>query len=204
VLLTVGKLEPFKAEEARRVGADSFIIKPFEATELLTVLTRLEDKIVAQPQPQKSGRFAKALAAVEQSDKGDRFGDKETGWKNRLTIPVPHAKPPVAEEVPEIPAPAVGPEIGASASRDREPVEAAKPMESHGFERPIPTGLPADITPEEIAAITAAALVFGGQTEQPSAIVEPMVAGRQRSPRRRPSRLLTQKQRPSRTRFRTL
>src|SRR6476661_1010425 len=176
VLLTVGKLEPFKAEEARRVGADSFIIKPFEATELLTVLTRLEDKIVAQPQPQKSGRFAKALAAVEQSDKGDRFGDKETGWKNRLTIPVPHAKPPVTEEVPEIPAPAVGPEIGASASRDREPADATKPMESHGFERPIPTGLPADITPEEIAAITAAALVFGGQTEQPSAIVEPMVA----------------------------
>jgi CheY-like chemotaxis protein len=176
VLLTVGKLEPFKAEEARRVGADSFIIKPFEATELLTVLTRLEDKIVAQPQPQKSGRFAKALAAVEQSDKGDRFGDKETGWKNRLTIPVPHARPPVAEEVPEIPAPAVGPEIGASASRDRGPIEAAKPMESHGFERPIPIGLPADITPEEIAAITAAALVFGGQTELPSAIVEPVVA----------------------------
>ena len=101
VLLTVGKLEPFKAEEARRVGADSFIIKPFEATELLTVLTRLEDKIVAQPQPQKSGRFAKALAAVEQSDKGDRFGDKETGWKNRLTIPVPHAKPAQETEAPE-------------------------------------------------------------------------------------------------------
>ena len=92
VLLTVGKLEPFKPEEARRVGADAFIIKPFEATELLTALTKLEDKIVAAPQPQKSGRFAKALAAVEQST-GDRFGDKETGWKNRLTIPGPNAKP---------------------------------------------------------------------------------------------------------------
>ena len=67
VLLTVGKLEPFKPEEARRVGADAFIIKPFEATELLTALTKLEDKIVAGPQPQKSGRFARALAAVEQS-----------------------------------------------------------------------------------------------------------------------------------------
>ena len=31
VLLTVGKLEPFKAEEARRVRADAFIVKPFEA-----------------------------------------------------------------------------------------------------------------------------------------------------------------------------
>ena len=172
VLLTVGKLEPFKAEEARRVGADSFIIKPFEATELLTVLTKLEDKIVAQPQPQKSGRFAKALAAVEQSDKGERFGDRETGWKNRLTIPVPPAKPLAAEEAPEIPAAAAGPEMGASASRDREPIEAVKPVESHRFERPIPAGLPADITPEEIAAITAAALVFGGKTEQPSATVE--------------------------------
>ena len=31
VLLTVGKLEPFKQDEARRVRADAFIIKPFEA-----------------------------------------------------------------------------------------------------------------------------------------------------------------------------
>ena len=97
MLLTVGKLEPFKPEEARRVGADAFIVKPFEATELLTALTKLEDKIVAQPQPQKSGRFAKALAAVEQSDGETDFGDKETGWKNRLTIPGPNAKARPAE-----------------------------------------------------------------------------------------------------------
>ena len=127
VLLTVGKLEPFKGEEARRVGADAFIVKPFEATELLTVLTKLEDKIVAQPQPQKSGRFAKALAAVQQSDSGERFGDKETGWKNRLTIPSPSAKPKQEEEVPEIiPATsrsseAVGIETRASEVRDIEP-----------------------------------------------------------------------------------
>ena len=46
ILLSVGKLEPFKPEEARRVRADAFIIKPFEATELLAALTKLEDKIV--------------------------------------------------------------------------------------------------------------------------------------------------------------
>ncbi|MGZ4733730.1 MAG: response regulator, partial [Terriglobales bacterium] len=170
VLLTVGKLEPFKAEEARRVGADSFIIKPFEATELLTVLTKLEDKIVAQPQPQKSGRFAKALAAVEQSDTGDRFGDKETGWKNRLTIPVPHVKPKAGEEAPEIAATSNGPEL-----RESEQVEAVKPVEAQGFERPMPAGLPADITPEEIAAITAAAASFSGKIEQTSAIPEPTI-----------------------------
>ena len=159
VLLTVGKLEPFKPDEARRVGADAFIIKPFEATELLTALTKLEDKIVAGPQPQKSGRFAKALAAVEQSDTGDRFGNQETGWKSRLTIPPPSFKPK-QEEAEGI----------ATTSRDLERDEATKPAEpSREFERPIPAGLPADITPEEIAAITAAAASFGGKTEETAA-----------------------------------
>jgi twitching motility two-component system response regulator PilH len=163
VLLTVGKLEPFKPEEARRVGADAFIIKPFEATELLTALTKLEDKIVAAPQPQKSGRFAKALAAVEQST-GERFGDKETGWKNRLTIPGPNAKPAPETEAPET---ASGP------ARDFDRSEAARPVEPRQeFERPIPAGLPPDITPEEIAAITAAAASFDGKAGHPTVIPE--------------------------------
>src|SRR5258708_29336842 len=75
VLLTVGKLEPFKPEEARRVRADAFIVKPFEASELLTALTKLEDKIVPQPEPYKPGRFAKAIASAE--GKGEIFGDSE-------------------------------------------------------------------------------------------------------------------------------
>ncbi len=164
VLLTVGKLEPFKPEEARRVGADAFIVKPFEATELLTALTKLEDKIVAGPQPQKSGRFAKALAAVEQST-GDRFGDKETGWKNRLTIPSPNLKPKQGETE--------APEVVAGPARDFERREAAPPVETKPeFERPIPAGLPADITPEEIAAITAAAASFDGKPGHPTVIPE--------------------------------
>jgi CheY-like chemotaxis protein len=163
VLLTVGKLEPFKPEEARRVGADAFIIKPFEATELLTALTKLEDKIVAGPQPQKSGRFARALAAVEQST-GDQFGDKETGWKNRLTIPGPNARPTQEAETPE---------TGAGPARDFDRSEVPRPVEAkHEFERPIPAGLPADITPEEIAAITAAAASFDGKAGHPTVIPE--------------------------------
>ena len=162
VLLTVGKLEPFRPDEARRVGADAFIIKPFEATELLTALTKLEDKIVAAPQPQKSGRFAKALAAVEGAD----FGDKETGWKNRLTIPGPNAR----SKQGETDAP---PEVVAGPSRDFARSEAGRPAEpKQEFERPIPAGLPADITPEEIAAITAAAASFDGKAGHPIVIAE--------------------------------
>src|SRR5262249_1193445 len=40
------KMEPFKTEEAKRVKADAHIVKPFDASELLAALTRLEDRIV--------------------------------------------------------------------------------------------------------------------------------------------------------------
>src|ERR1700733_4994721 len=92
VLLTVGKLEPFKADEARRVNADGFIVKPFEASELLTALTKLEDKIVPQSQPTKPSRFAKAMANAEELAAGKEYGDSQTGWKNRLPTPAPYSK----------------------------------------------------------------------------------------------------------------
>ncbi|HXZ34338.1 MAG TPA: response regulator [Terriglobales bacterium] len=88
VLLTVGKLEPFKAEEARKVRADAFIVKPFEASELLTALTKLEDKIVPQPSGRK-GRSGRSSADEEAAARKE-FGDVEGGWKNRLKIPPPH------------------------------------------------------------------------------------------------------------------
>jgi CheY-like chemotaxis protein len=65
VLLTVGKLEPFKPEEAQRVRAEGFIVKPFEASELLSALSKLEDKVVPRAEPSKPGRFARAMAAAE-------------------------------------------------------------------------------------------------------------------------------------------
>src|SRR5215469_12493733 len=65
VLLTVGKMEPFKTDEAKRVRADGHIVKPFEASELLAALTKLEDRIVPQAERPR-GRKSK-------SDKKARF-----------------------------------------------------------------------------------------------------------------------------------
>src|SRR6185437_7418686 len=48
-------MEPFKVDEAKRVRADVHIVKPFEASELLAALTKLEDRIV----PQDSGKGKK-------------------------------------------------------------------------------------------------------------------------------------------------
>lgn len=46
VLLTVGKLEPFRPEDAVRVRAEGVIIKPFEATELLAVVEKAASHVV--------------------------------------------------------------------------------------------------------------------------------------------------------------
>lgn len=54
VLLTVGKMEmtAFKPEETNRVKADGLIIKPFEATDLLAVIQKMEKKLApAKPLP---------------------------------------------------------------------------------------------------------------------------------------------------------
>jgi CheY-like chemotaxis protein len=163
VLLTVGKLEPFKADEARRVRADGFIVKPFEASELLTALTRLEDKIVPPSQPAKASRFAKALARADDAASGKQFGDSETGWKSRLAIPPPHAK---HRESP----PKETPVAGASAREVAKP-EEQKPAETEirsGLEEAMLSSMPADVTAEEIAAIKAAAAAFNAPGEESS------------------------------------
>ncbi|MGC2794685.1 MAG: response regulator, partial [Candidatus Sulfotelmatobacter sp.] len=89
VLLTVGKLEPFKPEEAQRVRAEGFIVKPFEASELLGTLSKLEDKVVPRSESSKPGRFARAMAAADESGRGgrDEPADADNGWKSRIGFP---------------------------------------------------------------------------------------------------------------------
>jgi CheY-like chemotaxis protein len=45
VLLTVGKMEAYKPEDAARVRADGVIVKPFEASDLLAVVKKLEQRV---------------------------------------------------------------------------------------------------------------------------------------------------------------
>ena len=51
VLLTVGKMEPYKPEEGARVRADGVIVKPFEASELLRAVQRFSQRIGAAGRP---------------------------------------------------------------------------------------------------------------------------------------------------------
>lgn len=71
VLLTVGKMEPFKADEAKRVRADAHIVKPFDASELLAALAKLEDRIVPQAEPAR-GRKSKKPSFWHDDDSSAR------------------------------------------------------------------------------------------------------------------------------------
>jgi CheY-like chemotaxis protein len=168
VLLSVGKLEPFKPEEAKRVRADGYIVKPFEASELLSALSKLEDKIVPRSEPSKPGRFARAVAVAEEASQGRRSETPtgSNGWESRLGMP--HAKTEPEESVQEESA------IYNAMNRDLRTVidktvaETVTPKPSETELQPAPAatvdvaalssaGLPTDVTAAELAAITAAA-----------------------------------------------
>ncbi len=146
VLLTVGKLEPFKPEEARRVRADAHIVKPFEASELLTAITRLEDRMV--PQNSEGGR------------KWETSSDPDNGWKSRLGFPSKKKKE--EKEEPE--------DFAAGSFRDFRKGKsktgaggafAGKSAPSKQEPGLVPD-IPRDITPEELDALSALAAKLDG------------------------------------------
>ena len=180
VLLTVGKLEPFKPEEAKRARADGFIVKPFEASELLGALAKLEDKIVPRSEGSKPGRFARSIAAIEEGryDK-NTAPEEDSGWKNRINFPSKKAK--TAEEqngddpavynalnkdlrtVVDQRSNANPPQDSPTATPSVEKIAAEKiSSEKVDLGALSALGLPKDVTPEEIAALAAAAAQVQG------------------------------------------
>ena len=172
ILLTVGKLEPFKAEDARRVNADAFIVKPFEASELMGALARLEDRMV----PQAGGpRFSTTVSGIERfitetpSNRRSQAGEEsDTGWKSRLRFP--SAKPKSEETEPE-------PDYVTPVSfRDfrRAPVKPPTPAapsasfpESPTLQEPgLVPDIPRDITPDELDALSALVAKLDGPIPQ--------------------------------------
>jgi len=167
VLLTVGKLEPFKPEEARRVRADAHIVKPFEASELLTAITRLEDRMV--PQQSDGVRFSSSVSGVERfgGDGGGRKteGDAEadTGWKSRLRFPSKKKKEEPEPEPEDVAAAAPFRDFrkgkGKTAASG---VFAVKPTPPPGQEPGLVPDIPRDITPDELDALSALAAQLDG------------------------------------------
>ncbi len=167
VLLTVGKLEPFKADEARRVKADAHIVKPFEASELLTAITRLEDRMV--PQASEGGRFSTSISGMERfgGEDGGRKTERntmaDTGWKSRLGFPSKNKKEEPEPEPEDVTAGATFRDFrkgkgktGASAAFT---VKAPPPP---GQEPGLVPDIPRDITADELDALSELAAKLDG------------------------------------------
>jgi CheY-like chemotaxis protein len=176
ILLTVGKLEPFKPEEAKRVRAEGFIVKPFEASELLSALSKLEDKIVPRAEPSKPGRFARANAALDEGRYDKTVAvEEDSGWKNRIAFPSKKKKAAQEEDGDD---PAIYNAVNKDLRTMVEHKPAPKPPEAKAEEARVdlgalaPEGLPKDVTAEEIAALAAAAAQVKGKLAE--TVAEPV------------------------------
>jgi CheY-like chemotaxis protein len=93
VLLTVGKMEPYKPEDANRVKADGVIIKPFEASDLLAIVKKFEERIGQMPVPpivERTVRLEReyqeeAIAAAEPPVEHHSTG--KTGMQPMVEVP---------------------------------------------------------------------------------------------------------------------
>jgi CheY-like chemotaxis protein len=91
VLLTVGKMEPYKSEDGHRVKADGVIVKPFEASDLLAIVKKFEERISQAP------------ARVQQPVLVERSREEEAAAESPVELPPEHqvAVPQPMVEVPD-------------------------------------------------------------------------------------------------------
>ena len=160
VLLSVGKMEPFKADEAKRVRADAHIVKPFEASELLAALAKLEDRIV--PHADSWSRKSKkpsfwhddevpaakpetSVAAAAQGTSEATNGSKVGAYP---LVPEATGELPVLAEAASVRAEEAAPEVKAVANTAPEAreISSAQPSAANKDEN-----LPAMLTPPLIA-----------------------------------------------------
>ena len=95
VMLLVGSFEPFDEAEARRVGADDILTKPFQS------IRRLIDRVgalVSSPPPVKEAPTADLPKAPEKVVEETQLNTKELEMTTANTLPLP-AESPVEPQV---------------------------------------------------------------------------------------------------------
>jgi CheY-like chemotaxis protein len=92
VLLTVGKMEPYKPEDANRVKADGVIIKPFEASDLLAIMKKFEERIAqtaVPPMVQQTVRMDSQYQedAIAAAESVEHHATGKTGMQPMVEVP---------------------------------------------------------------------------------------------------------------------
>jgi CheY-like chemotaxis protein len=141
VLLTVGKMEPFKTEEAKRVRADGHIVKPFDASELLAALAKLEDKIVPKSEGWRlRGKSESKKTKARGHDPAADFDDSQTEQISHLKKEKSRDTTVSAQEVPAEAASASN--AAAAAQTKNEEFSSIRPADPFaGRDSQIPTSI---------------------------------------------------------------
>ncbi|MFI5111799.1 MAG: response regulator [Terriglobales bacterium] len=86
VLLTITSMEPYRPEDGNRVKADGVLTKPFEATDLLAVVRKLEEKL-------HLAELADAETTVKMAAVQDFSDQSYADWKAEAGPDEPAARP---------------------------------------------------------------------------------------------------------------
>jgi CheY-like chemotaxis protein len=89
VLLTVGKMEPYKPEETHRVRADGVIVKPFEASDLLAIVKKFEERIGQAPPIPEPAPVERVYEAAPEEETPLELPEAIVTKKTQATVDVP-------------------------------------------------------------------------------------------------------------------
>jgi CheY-like chemotaxis protein len=97
VLLTVGKMEPYRPEDGSRVHADGVIVKPFEASDLLAVVEKLAGRIASSSKPKAAYEETMVIPPPTEAD----FADFKDGSSKQSAQDAGENTGPDRVEVPQ-------------------------------------------------------------------------------------------------------
>jgi CheY-like chemotaxis protein len=175
ILLTVGKLEPFRPEEGMRAKADGVIVKPFEATDLIAVVDQLAQRVSARPpappsvpEPVPASAPAPVVVAGPEVSVGKESGISQPFGAGGST----EQNAPMIEAFPEpSSAPSAAPEENLLQAFGFGAIAPAQPLEPESPPTPAPL-LPAEVQ----VAVAALDFTSGGQ-DLPAFVIPPQTAG---------------------------
>jgi CheY-like chemotaxis protein len=174
ILLTVGKLEPFRPEEGMRAKADGVIVKPFEATDLIAVVDQLAQRVSARlpappsvPKPAPAPAPAPAVVTGPEVSVGEESGISQpfgAGGSAEQNAPMVEASPEPGA------APTAAPEENLLQAFGFGAIAPAQPLE------PEPPPTPAPLLPAEVQVAVAALDFTSGGQDLPSFVIPPQTA----------------------------
>ena len=181
VLLTVGKMEPYRPEDARRVRADGVIIKPFEASDLLAIVKKFEERIGQIPPPLVQPPPPRPVEEIEvaQPERSEHH-EPHAGKNLQPTVDVPdHMATASAfsdllggDQAHAVAAPPPPPPVEQAAEPARHVPESEIPVSWRQDVEPQPIIVDTPVTP----VITAAPVAESAPVSEPEPISEPSIS----------------------------